>query len=156
VTVCTTTTLVVLVQIYPVHGIVVDIGVVVVVGAVVGAVVGPAVGVVVGAVAGLVGDVTLETGLLSIAGVREVEVTRVVVVPALADWMDEMTLRTELVAVKEPVVISGTVPARLIVGVLVRPSALLSAVPTEELVLIAGVTEDVPRGVVAGGAPIEV
>jgi hypothetical protein len=135
----------------PVHGIAVvvrDVGAVVVDIEVFGAVVG--------AVVGLVGGATLETGLLSIAEVEEVEVVGLVLVPALADWIDEMTLRTELVAVKEPVVISGTVPAKLIVGVLVRPSALLSAVPTEELVLIAGVTEDVPRGVVAGGAPIEV
>ena len=51
------------------------------------------------------------------------------------------TLSTELVAVKTPVVISGTVPARLIVGVLVRPCALLRAVLAAP-VLIAGMTDD--------------
>ena len=34
---------------------------------------------------------------------------------------EDNTLRMELVAVKEPVVILGTVPAKLCVGVLVRP-----------------------------------
>ena len=54
---------------------------------------------------------------------------------------EERTLSTELVAVKDPVVILGTVPARDIVGVVERPWALLKAVLTED-VLIAGATED--------------
>lgn len=55
---------------------------------------------------------------------------------------DERTLRTELVAMNDPVVIFGVVPARLIVGEVVRPRAALSAVLTAVDVLIAGVTED--------------
>ena len=51
----------------------------------------------------------------------------------------ESTLNTELVAVKEPVVIEGVVPAMDIVGVLERPWAPPNAVLTE-LVAIAGIT----------------
>lgn len=54
---------------------------------------------------------------------------------------DDRTLRTELVALK-PVVIVGVVPARLIVRVVVRPSAPLSAVLAAVEILIAGVIED--------------
>lgn len=60
---------------------------------------------------------------------------------ALRESKDESTLSTEFVAVKVPSVMLGTVPARVIVGVVERPMALLSAVLTA-LVLIAGVTED--------------
>ena len=55
---------------------------------------------------------------------------------------DDSTLKTELVAVKEPVVICEVVAATDIVGVVDLPWAPLKAVPTEELVFIAGVTLD--------------
>lgn len=71
----------------------------------------------------------------------------------LSDDNDDKTLRTELVSLKVPVVIVGVVPARVIVGEVVRPRAPLSAVLTAVEVLIAGVTEDkelVDIGLVAG------
>lgn len=52
---------------------------------------------------------------------------------------DDSTLSTELVAVKEPVVMCGVVPARDIVGVVERPLALLK-IELTELVEAAGVT----------------
>ena len=65
---------------------------------------------------------------------------------------DESTLSTELVSVQVPGVIVGVVPAKLIVGEVVRPRAPLSAVLTALEVLIAGVTEDRIL-VVVGKAP---
>jgi hypothetical protein len=73
----------------------------------------------------------------------------------ISDAREEITLSTLLVAEKEPVVMLGVVPARDIVGVVVRPCALLSAVLAPALVLIAGVADDtgVGMGMGMGGAP---
>ena len=65
---------------------------------------------------------------------------------------DESTLSTELVSFQVPGVIVGVVPAKLIVGEVVRPRAPLSAVLTALEVLIAGMTEDRIL-VVVGKAP---
>ena len=61
---------------------------------------------------------------------------------SLAVDSDDRTLSTELVPLNVPVVIVGVVPAKLIVGEVVRPSAPLKAVLTAVDVLIAGVTEE--------------
>lgn len=75
----------------------------------------------------------------------EVALVRVALTELTLAWLsvdrDESTLSTELVAVKDPVVTSGVVPARVPTGVVDRPSALLRAVLTALLVTIAGVTE---------------
>ena len=65
---------------------------------------------------------------------------------------DESTLSIELVAVNVPGGIVGVVPAKLIVGEVVRPKAPLSAVLAALEVLMAGVTEDSGL-VVEGKAP---
>ena len=64
------------------------------------------------------------------------------VLAALSGDRDDRTLRTELVSLKVPTVSVGTVPARLIVGEVVRPMAPLRAMLTAVDILMAGVTED--------------
>ena len=103
-------------------------------------------------------NVLLEIGLGSVIGIGEMDIgeddpaavevgelgKEVALLTRLA-WLssdkDDSTLKTELVAVKAPVVMLGTVAANDIVGVLVRPCAPLSTEVTP-LVLIAGVAED--------------
>lgn len=85
--------------------------------------------------------VAMLTGFGLVALPTRLELTELALA-SLSEARDESTLRTELVSEKEPVVIVGVVPAKLMVNEVVRPRAPLSAVLTALDVLIAGVTED--------------
>jgi hypothetical protein len=130
-----------LVQIVPVHGVTIAV-------------------LELGGGATAVGDVTV----LEVVGLERAEVEddvngsnglvvlAVLKLASLSLDKDESTLSTELVAVNVPGGIVGVVPAKLIVGEVVRPKAPLSAVLTALEVLMAGVTEDSGL-VVVGKAP---